>query len=132
MNTHIKQFKSENYPLIKQWWDLAKEQAPQIDMIPETSYLMYLNDKPILSVSLFLTNSPLTWIDNYIGNPELKGSDRKTCGYILLNYLEQVSKAHGKDRMFCMSMNEKTSQRYIELGFIKTASNISTFLKGVK
>lgn len=132
MKTEIKQFKPENYELVKSWWDFYKETVPELKMIPETSYIMYSNDKPILSVSLFLTNSPLAWVDNYIGNPEFKGLHRKECGKLLLNHLEEVSLKHGKDRLFCMSVKEKTSKRYIELGFTKTASNIETFIKGVK
>lgn len=132
MEPIIRKFEFKDYGLIKSWWDHYKEQAPELTMIPETSYLMYVNNQPILSVSLFLTNGSLAWVDNYIGNPAMKGSIRKECGVILLQYLEDVAKDNCKDRIFCMSMNEKTSQRYIELGFIKTASNISTFIKEIK
>lgn len=129
MNTAIKQYKSENYQLIKSWWEFAKEVAPESKMIPETSYVMYHNQNPVLSVSLFITNGPVVWVDNYIGNPEFKGEIRKQCGKLLLNHLEAVAKLNGKDRLFCMSINDKTSKRYEDLGFTKTASNISTFLK---
>lgn len=129
MNTQIKQFQSDNYQMIKSWWDCAKEVAPELNMLPRTSYIMYHNQLPILSVSLFITNGPLAWVDNYIGNPEFKGEVRKQCGKLLLNHLEEVAKLNGKDRLFCMSVNDKTSKRYVELGFTKTCSNVSTFTK---
>ena len=128
----IRQFEDKDYDLIKGWWDAAKEVPPTLDSIPETSYIMLLKDEPILSVSLYLTNGKIAWVDNYIGSPSSKGSARKECGLILLKHLEDVAKKHSKDRLFCMSMNEKTSQRYIEMGFIKTLSNVSTFIKGVE
>lgn len=129
MNTQIKQFQSDKYQLIKSWWDFAKEVAPELKMLPRTSYIMYHNEQPILSVSLFLTNGCLAWVDNYIGNPEFKGEIRKQCGKLLLNHLEEIAKLNGKDRLFCMSTNDKTSQRYTELGFNKTCSNVSTYIK---
>lgn len=132
MELLIKKFENKDYELLKSWWGSYKEQAPELKMMPETSYVMYFNSQPILSVSIFLTNGPIAWIDNYIGNPSLKGSIRKECGIVLLKHLEEVSKDNLKDRMFCMSINEKTSERYIELGFTKTASNISTFIKEIK
>lgn len=129
MNITIKEYCINNYQEIKSWWEQAKEIAPDTKMMPETSYMMYYNEQPILSVSLFLTNGPIAWVDNYIGNPEFKGEVRKQCGKLLLSHLEEVAKLNGKDRLFCMSMNDKTSKRYTELGFNKTCSNISTFIK---
>jgi len=131
MELSIKKFEQKDYELVKDWWDSYKEQAPHFTMMPETSYIMYYNNQPILSVSLLLTNTPIAWVDNYIGNPEHKGSIRKECGNVLLRHLEEVAKSNGKDRMICMSINEKTTKRYLELGFIKTASNVDTFVKGV-
>lgn len=131
MMTEIKQFEAKYYPMIQSWWTVSNEMAPTADMMPETSYIMYLNEQPILSVSLFLTNGLVAWVDNYIGNPEFKGQVRKQCGKLLLNHLEEVAKLNGKNRLFCMSITEKTSNRYVELGFTKTCSNVSTFLKEV-
>lgn len=132
MDIVIRKFEFADYELTKAWWAHYQEQGPEISMVPETSYMMLIGNKPILSVGLFLTNGPIAWIDNYIGNPDLEGSVRKECGDVLLKHLEEVAKMNCKDRMFCMSMNEKTSKRYIELGFIKTASNISTFIKPIQ
>jgi len=132
MEIIIKKFDKSQYTMIKSWWDFYKEQAPELIMMPETSYIMSVDSKPILCVSLFLTNGPLAWIDNYVGNPELKGSMRKECGHILLTYLEDTAKDAGKDRMFCMSINQKTTKRYIELGFTKTCENITTFIKEIQ
>ena len=131
MKTRIEQFTSADYPMLQSWWKTANEFAPELNVIPSTSYVMYCNDQPILSVSLIMTNISLAWIDNFIGNPELKGSERKECATILLNHLSKVAKEYGKDRLFCMSMNEKTTKRYIDLGFTQTLSHVSTFVKGV-
>jgi hypothetical protein len=131
MKTRIEQFTSADYPMIQSWWKTANEIAPELHMIPSTTYVMYCDDQPILSVSLIMTNIPLSWIDNFIGNPELKGPTRKECVSILLNHLSKVAKEYGKERLFCMSMNDKTTKRYIDLGFKQTANQISTFVKGV-
>lgn len=128
----IRQFEAKDYEMIKSWWNSSKEVPPELDSIPETSYIMCLKDEPILSVSLYLTNGKIAWVDNYIGNPTSKGPARKECGMILLKHLEDVAKKHSKDRLFCMSMNEKTSKRYIEMGFIQTLSGVNTFIKGVE
>ena len=131
MKTRIEQFKDSDYEMLKSWWAAHNEMAPELHMMPKTTYIMYCEDQPILSVGLIMTSIPLAWIDNFIGNPELKGQNRKECSGILLQYLNKVSKEHGKERMFCMSMNEKTTKRYIDLGFKRTSNNICTFIKGV-
>lgn len=129
MHITIKQYKSDDYELVKSWWSSANEIAPAANMIPDTSYVLYLSDTPILAVSLYLTNSPLAWVDNFVGNPESKGHQRKECGHVLLSHLEKIAKEEGKSRLFCMSMNEKTSKRYEEMGFQNTCSGIFTFVK---
>jgi hypothetical protein len=131
MNFRIEQFKASDYPMLKSWWDFHGEMAPELEMMPETSYIMYFNNEPILSVSLLLTNTPIAWAENFIGNPELKGDIRKECGYIIVHHLEKVAKEHNKTRIFCMSMNKKTTKRYIDLGFNKTLDNVNTFTKEV-
>lgn len=128
----IRQFEAKDYDMIKSWWDAAKEVPPELDMLPETSYIMYLNNEPILSVSVYITNSTIAWVDNYVGNPTLKGPARKECGDLIIKHLKDVAKKHSKDRLFCMSMHEKTSKRYIEMGFTKTGSNVNTFIMGVE
>lgn len=131
MKTSIEQFIPSQYEMVKNWWTLHNEQAPELKDMPETSYIMFFDNKPILSVSLFLTNGKLAWVDNYIGNPEFKGSVRKQCGVLLLKYLEDIAKTNDKDRLFCMSIKEKTTNRYIELGFLQTCNNVSTFIKEI-
>lgn len=132
MNIKIDKFKPEQYAMVRSWWDNAKEIAPELKLMPETSYILSYEGTPVLSVSLFLTNGSLAWVENFIGNPEFKGNLRKQLGKMLLNHLEGVAKENKKDRLFCMSMNEKTTKRYIELGFIKTVENITCFTKGVE
>lgn len=131
MSLRFEQYKEAHLPTLKGWWTKLNEAGPEAKMIPETSYLMYHNNEPILFISLYMTNASVIWLDNLIGNPDLKGSDRRTCGQLFLSYIDNVAKSHGKDRFFCMSINEKTSARYVELGFTKTLDNVSTFVRGV-
>lgn len=122
---------SDHLEEILVWWAYRGETGPTLEMIPETSYIMFSDNKPILFISLIMTNTEVCWLENLIGNPQQKGPNRKECGALFLSYIDNVAKANGKKRFFCMSTNEKTTQRYIELGFHKTLDNVSTFVRSI-
>jgi len=131
MNYTIRQFTSADYSLIKSWWNMYDQVAPELEFIPTTTYIMYFHNEPILSMSLILTNTPIGWFENYIGNPSLKGDIRKKGGNILYKYLTQIAKAQGKTRIFCMSIHDKTTKRYTEFGMQQTATNVTTLTQEV-
>lgn len=132
MSIRFEQFdKDEHYPELRSWWNARAELGPTLAMIPETSYIMYCDNTPILFISLIMTNTEVVWLENLIGNPEFKNQNRKECGILFLNYIENVARSHDKTRFFCMSTNEKTTQRYIDLGFHKTLDDVSTFVRSI-
>lgn len=132
MSIRFEQFnETSHYAELKGWWSQRDEAGPTLQMIPETSYIMYCDNKPILFISLIMTNTEVIWLENLIGNPEYKGQKRKECANLFLSYIENVAKTNNKKRFFCMSANEKTTQRYIELGFQQTLSNVSTFIRSI-
>ena len=132
MSIRFEQFSTaKHYPELLSWWNAREESGPTLAMIPETSYVMFCDNEPILFISLIMTNTEVIWLENLIGNPEYKGAKRKECANLFLSYIDNVAKTNGKKRFFCMSTNEKTTQRYIELGFKKTLENVSTFVRSI-
>lgn len=124
----IRPYKFIDYEMLSTWWLSADMTPPEEKMMRETSYVLEKDGTPVLSASLFLTNGPIAWIDNFIGNPNTPIRETKS----LLRFLSAIADFNKKDRMFCMSVNKKTDRLYEFLGFNKTAEEVSTFILPLK
>lgn len=122
-----------DFPMLSRWWAAHSEPGPLETMVPsESTWVLELDGTPALSVSLILTNIPeYCLVDNLIGNPELKGSQRAEATFILLQYLEQYARDHGYRRLFCLAYRQKLKRLYESLGFGRTMDDVSTFVKSL-
>lgn len=133
MKNEVKHFKKEQFPLIASWWREHGLQPPRLSMMPEDStFVLFVDDMPAASLSVFLTNTPMGWVDNLIANPKVRASARHRATEILLNHVCHFAHEKGHDTLFCMSIRESTDRRYQKLGFRPTATGISTFIKEIK
>lgn len=130
----IRNYKKEDYPLIKSWWDRAKEIAPYPSMMPEeSSFVLELEGKPILAITLYLTNSvQIAWIDNLIGNPEITGNKRREATKMLVKYVEDFAREKGYKSTLCFSEKDKLVNYYQTLGYHPTLRNVTTLIKELK
>lgn len=123
----IRPYVPADYSMISSWWNSHEMAPPEENMMPETSYVLERDGVPVQAVSLFMTNGPVCWVDNLIGNPEIKDRETKD----IVKFIEKTALESGKDRLFCMSMTDKNERLYKSLGFIKTA-HVSTFIKKIE
>ena len=129
----IRNYSHSDYGMIKQWWEEAQQCVPPEHHMPEeSSFVLELDGVPSLAVSLYMTNVDIAWVDNLIGNPKMKGEDRKKAVKVLLDRLEEFCKSKGKRVLFCMSLSDATTRRYEQLGFLKSQNGVSTFIKEIK
>ena len=116
---------------LSQWWAAAREIAPTFDMVPEEStYVLEMDGIPALSVSLILTNiREYCYVENFIGNPELRGPKRKAASVELLKYISDIAAQRGYKKLLCLGHRPRVKARYQELGFVQTLDGVGTFIK---
>lgn len=129
----IKLIQNHEYASIMAWWRLHGMSEPSLAAMPiDTTFVLHLNDEPVLSVTLFLTNSSeFAMVDNLVSSPLLDRVKRKSLVSLLQDFLEIYAKEAGYAKLFCFADNKKTLERYKQLGYKETSSTISTLIKEV-
>ena len=115
----IRHYNEQDYPMIKAWWEEAKEIPPTEELLPLGSTLiMDLEGKPALCASLLLTNCKgLCYIENFIGNPVLKGPKRREASKMFMDLIANFAFDCGYSRMVGHTYSDKLKDYYNELDF---------------
>jgi len=129
--TRIRAYSVEDYKNISGWWKFYDETPPSRLMMPEdSSWILEDDDGPLLCVTVYLTNSKeLAWVDNLIGRPKADKSLRREATMELLKYIGNVSRELGYEKLFCFSEKPELKRYYMDIGFIPTMDNVTTFVK---
>lgn len=127
----IRPYQPSDLPVISAWWRAQEIGELTSDMVPpETTWILELGAQPALVVSLLVMNIPaMAMVENFIGNPELKGPTRALATKYLLQYIESHARSLGIKHLFCLSNHSKLKQKYMELGFSPTLDDVTTFIK---
>lgn len=127
----IRNYQDSDYTTICAWWRAHDEIAPLPGMLPsESTFILELAKQPALCVTLYLTNTPeVCYVENFVGNPELKGGARRAGTERLLDHIATFAKDRGFKRLLCLGHKPELKQRYQEIGFTPTVSNITGFVK---
>lgn len=119
------------WPMVSSWWGAAGMKFFKWSDLPkDTSYIAYMDNEPVLSVSLNLMNSKFVWVEAFVGNPEAKGAARRKSTKLLLGFLEGVAKDHGASKLICFGPCPELTEYYRHLGFEKTAT-VDTLIKEI-
>lgn len=129
----IRSYTSADWKMIKEWWHLSGEVGPFESMMPlDSSFVAELDGSPALAVALYLTNMPeAAFVENFIGNPEVKGEKRKEASQLLADHIARFAKQRGYKCLVCMTEKDVLKKRYVELGFNPTLSGVTTFVRVV-
>jgi hypothetical protein len=127
----IRDYTDEDWSVIDSWWKSSGEVGPlQSMMPPDSSFIAEIDCVPALAVCLYLTNTKeICYVENFIGNPDLKGNFRKLATAILLDHITLFANRLGYKRLICMTEKPVLVERYKEIGFIPTLSGVTTFVR---
>ncbi len=127
MDVSIRKYKESDYPMISAWWRSAGADSPPEALLPEGStFILSVDDVPTVSVTLYYTNcKAMCWVENFVGNPEMKGPRRKAAGHALMSFIESKAKENGFTHLWGTSYREATTKRYKEFGFTEAMKNVS-------
>lgn len=117
--------------ILRRWWQRVEEVPPFDDMMPiDSTFLVVEHGLPSLSMTCYLTNGPMGWLDNFIRNPDVPAAKDFSDTRDLLEVIDHFAKEAGKRILFCMSAKASTLRLYEHLGFTKTLE-VSTLTKGL-
>jgi hypothetical protein len=133
MSFTIRPYSKTDFAMLDQWWRTSGELGPLETMIPpESTWVLEIDKRPALSVSVIRTNvREYCYVENFIGNPELKGPLRKEATLSLLQYIQNYARERGYRRMLCLAHRGPLKARYQEIGFTQTLDNVASFSKEI-
>jgi hypothetical protein len=115
---NIRTYTPEDYSMIKSWHC----DAPDAEQFPATSFILEKNNIPTVCISVILTNTPICYMDNMVGNPEIK--DRKDATQTLMNYAWNFAKDKGYKYSVAITKHKKLADRHIQMGWQELSNGI--------
>lgn len=130
MTTNIRHYIPQDYPMLKEWWVAHKEMPSPISYLPpESTFILEINGVPTSCITLFFTNcTEISYLGNFISNPNTKGPDRHEGNKQLLKGVTEFAKACGFKRVLAFAKEDKLKEHYPTLGMRKTCENLDSFV----
>jgi len=129
---HVRTISPFEIPTIISWWKEYGEVAPEEGMMPiDSTFVLDLGGLPIVSLTVFHTNSMVAWVDNFIAHPKLNFRERERVMNEAWEWVQQYVKDKGYKRMLCFSDKQSKVRLYERYGFITTLSNVVTMTKEI-
>ncbi len=127
----IRTYTHEDFKMLKSWWDAAgKNCPPPVMFSTDSTYIFEIEGVPALSVTAYLTNSKgLAILEHFVGNPELKGADRRNASAFFINLVYDTLNVLGYQYVLGFATNDKLVKRYEELGMTQLSPNITSMIK---
>lgn len=131
MSVDIRHYKQSDFPVVESWWAASGEAVPPSNWLPRHStFLISVDNTLAACVSVYLTNSKeLAYLENVVGNPDLKGPARRAALEALVRHAEAWTKRKGYKRLVLLGYRAPVKKRYLELGYKETLDGVSTFVK---
>lgn len=121
---NIRNLKSSDYELISSWWKDIGQHGPTQGQLPEdSSFILELDNKPILTMSVFLTNTDIAYFENLISDPNFK-HNRKFYTQALMDHSFSFAKSKGYKYAVAFTTNEKLVNRNLKIGFDTAVRNL--------
>lgn len=130
----IRPYTPADFLMISRWWQLASTTGPLETMLPlDSTFIAETADgQPALCTTLYLTNSiQFAMVDNLIANPELTLDTRRKSIAVMQAYLDNFAKQLGIKSLLCFCENQALKQRYVEIGYLPTLHNVTTFIRSI-
>lgn len=125
----IRNYTKEDFNTVISWWKSIGQHGPTEKQLPEeSSFVLEINDKPVLMVSAYLTNTDVAYLENLISDPEFK-QDRKQYTQLIMDHLFNFVKSKGYKYAVSFTTHEKLVKRNLNIGFDKAVDNLYLLAK---
>jgi hypothetical protein len=130
----VRSYKTKlDYPYLVQWWKAYKDWIPiEEDFLPETGIMILEQGIPICAGFIYTSNSKLAWLEWIVADPTSDFQVRDDCLGVLLDELIKLAGELGAKAIFSAVKHERMIKRYGKVGFLKTDSGMSHFIRRIK
>jgi hypothetical protein len=105
-------YKETDYEMLCSWWHKQGDMAPSRNMVPlDSTFILEISGQPVLSGSVFTTNTSMALLENFIGNPDFK-KQRKAYSKQLVDYMADYAKSKGFERVVAITYSPKLAKYY--------------------
>lgn len=133
MNVNIRQYKNEDYEMIKSWHIISTGETPMDGlMIENGTFILERANIPALCLTVLLTQSnQVSYCFGYIKNPLFKEQNLENEGRALWEHCFSFAKEKGYNNILCFSNVDKLKDKYQRFGMRKTMDNLSSFVRNL-
>lgn len=123
-------FLDKDYATLKVWWEQwGWKPFPQM-FLPQNGVVVEHDNNMVCAVFLYLTDTPIIWMENYISDKEKKPSIRSQALYLMIEEAKEKAKRLGAN-MVMSSVNHAGLARKLRVNGFKKADDGLTNYVGV-
>lgn len=126
----IRPYKNSDYEMIASWWKYHNEVGPLPGMMIENGTFIYEHEgQPILSLTVFITQSNVCYLEGYIACPGISKNITHPAGKELWDYCYDWAHQNKMQYVVCYTDKRILSNRYEQLGMTKALDNLISLTK---
>lgn len=127
---------SSDYDILVEWWKFWRFQPPTREVLPNNGLSGIVIESEeygmICSGFLYITNSPISWIEFIVSNPLVKDKNtRNKALLMLIDELTLLAKNNGSNVIYSSLKNENLINKYLDSGFVKGGINATEMIKKI-
>lgn len=116
-----------DYPIISKWWEAQKFPVVPMHLLPVTGYIA----NECAAGFLYLTNSPISWIEWVVGDPKAEKQLRSESLDELISYMIEKARFIGTREIFTSAVSFPFIQRLKKHGFREGDVKTSHFFRSI-
>lgn len=128
----IRPYRNSDFEMICNWWTSHNEPSPQLGMMVEDGTFIYeYNGQPILSLTVFITQSSIGYFEGYISNPEINKEIRNKCGEKLWKHCFEYAEKRNIKYLLAYTDKSPLVKRYESFGMTKCINNLTGLIRNL-
>lgn len=117
----VKAFKKDrDFELLAKWWEYHGHPVVGSDELPETGFMVYVEDEPILCAFLVLTNAKFALMETVCACPEIGPTYRENAIIVVTEAISNAAKELGFRRLLAFPQKKRLAQKGIAAGWLKS------------
>jgi hypothetical protein len=98
-------------------------------MVEDGTFVLERDDKPIMSLTVLLTQSSIAYFEGYIADPH--APRRKLDGAALFDHCTRYAKRWDCNQIYIYAAHEKVAKRYEELGMTRALKGLTGLVRSL-
>lgn len=127
----VKPYTAENYDELCGWWAQWEWAAVPEMFLPQDGIIVSHNGVNICAVFIYITNTPVCWIENYISRKDADKEIRDAALDLLVeSAITKAAECGARMVMSCIR-HASLGRRLEKGGFVVSDSNMAVYMRGL-